>query len=294
MDKQRQYAIVDYACRRLARDNKSDLAKNESVEASAMAMSRLIDHILFDSDDQVLYRHKKRALESPQDASTPFSIAATGGALIAIAIAGVKTKRKKWSDNPIYSKEMSEGKAAYEKSFGELSEYKYAKAAKRFDESHIPTYGCIPKPSLLEYDAAVLCYECLEIQRELSPIFDDTGAVLVYDLELEDALFALSGGVIDFRDSKFRKRSHRCDPENLKSMVSYYMECLNHMNSLSVLWEAARDKMKKQTGKRNYRFHDFVEDGSVDSLRALAIALDMDMKVEAVMAGVPASEVAKL
>lgn len=208
--------------------------------------------------------------------------------LIWCVLHGLSSANQPVTDRPIYSESVQAGFALYEKIFGRLGTAEYRKLLAGFRAEYEPTYRVLKASNRNSHDASVSAYGAWRAQVECCKAFDGDDFLLVYNMELEEALWRLSGGVIDRR----RVRTHEKDAD-------YYRTCRRDMESLAYLWRATAKRESDHT-RMTYRSSDagsvhYFEElfkGDADMVNVCAYVLEIDVKMKAVLKGISARDAA--
>lgn len=209
-------------------------------------------------------------------------------ALIWCVLHGLSSASQPVTERPIYSESVQAGFALYEKTFGRIGVAGYRKLLAGFCAEYEPTYRVLKAPNRNNHNASVSAYGAWCAQVECCKAFDGDDFLLVYNMELEEALWRLSGGVIDRR----RVRTHEKDAD-------YYRTCRSDMESLAYLWSTAAKRASDHT-RITYRRSDagsahYFEElfkGDADMVNACAYVLEIDVKMRAVLKGISARDAA--
>lgn len=210
--------------------------------------------------------------------------------LVAAVIWGVLNgyagKTKRVQDGPIYEKKLQAGFELYERIFGKIGERKYRILCKHFLTGDETPYRALSRVKRSKHEIAQQAYEVWKAQKECCKAFSQDDFIMIYKMDMEEALWYLSGGAVDHSSVSVADKD-----------VQYYQKCCQEMKALAYLWNKAacencEHTRMLMTGKEKEHYFKDLFMGDKDMILASAYALGIDVKMTAVARGVPVRDVA--
>lgn len=188
----------------------------------------------------------------------------------------------------IFDDDFKEGIELYERTFGRVLTYQLRKIDRLLGrgEDPMPDYKVLRKPTRDNYEAACAAWKVALSHRGMTEALYGDDAVLVFDMDLEEALWRLSGDAVDKRDV-----------DDADKNEAYYLSCLREMDALSKVWDrcaaskSSKMKVVHVDGKQQHYFEDIFL-GDPDFVNACAYVMNIDLVMEGVMGGLSVDDVA--